>query len=67
MTVEVTLPNGDVDEYMRFGDVFVKHHDGTLDVVRRGARVPLNYAAGQWSRVTGDEKRQKTSFWHRKT
>ncbi|MBX7432581.1 hypothetical protein JDV09_10770 [Mycobacterium sp. Y57] len=56
MTVKVTLPDGRTDEYMRSGDAFVKHHDGSLDVVRGGAPVPHRYAAGTWSEVEGDEK-----------
>lgn len=66
MTVTVTLPDGHVDQYMRFGDSYVKHHDGSLDVVRTGAREPHSYAAGDWSGVDGDEKRwSKRSFWSR--
>ena len=34
MTVTVTLQDGATDKYMRFGDAYVKHNDGTLDVVR---------------------------------
>jgi hypothetical protein len=46
MTVKVTLRNGDADNYMRFGDAYVKHHDGKLDVVRTGAKRPFSYASG---------------------
>ena len=49
MPVTVTLPDGVADKYMRFGDVYVKHNDGTLDVIRGGARQPYSYAAGQWT------------------
>lgn len=59
MTVVVTLPGGQVDEYMRFGDEYVKNDDGSLDVVRGGARHPFSYAAGEWTGVNGDEKRWK--------
>jgi hypothetical protein len=41
MTVTVTLRDGGADKYMRFGDAYVKHNDGTLDVRgldRRGRR-----------------------------
>ena len=34
MTVTVTLPDGHTDEYLRFGDNYVEHQDGSLDVVR---------------------------------
>ena len=37
MTVTVRLPDGGADEYMRFGDAYVKNTDGTLDVVRTGS------------------------------
>ncbi|GAT08528.1 hypothetical protein H7I77_24505 [Mycolicibacterium novocastrense] len=64
MTVTVTLPNGTTDKYMRFGDAYIKHGDGTLDVVRGGAREPHRYAAGQWTDVEGDESRwKKRRFW----
>ena len=56
MTVTVTLQDGATDKYMRFGDVFVKHNDGRLDVIRCGAKDPYSYAAGAWTDVEGDEK-----------
>jgi hypothetical protein len=60
MTVIVTLNGGGTDEYMRYHDSYVKHSDGTLDVVRSGAKRPYSYAPGVWSHVTGDEKTWKT-------
>jgi hypothetical protein len=63
MTVTVTLPDGGTDEYMRFGDVYVQHHDGRLDVVRRGAKTPHSYASGEWTDVEGDQSRKKSRFW----
>jgi hypothetical protein len=64
MPVTVTLPDGGADKYMRFGDVYVKHNDGTLDVIRGGARQPYSYAAGQWNNVEGDQKTwKKGRFW----
>ena len=64
MTVTVTLRDGATDKYMRFGDVYVKHHDGTLDVVRSGAKQPYSYAPGVWTDVAGDERKWKKSrFW----
>jgi hypothetical protein len=56
MTVVVTLPDGQTDEYLRFGDAYVKHHDGTLDVHRGGSRQPYSYASGAWTDVEGDQK-----------
>ena len=52
----VTLPDGGSVEYMRFGDAYVKHYDGSLDVVRKGERGPHRYTSGQWSDVAGDER-----------
>ncbi len=64
MTVTVTLPDGATDKYMRFHDVYVKHDDGTLDVIRGGARQPYSYASGQWTDVEGDQKGwKKGRFW----
>jgi hypothetical protein len=59
MTVAVTLTGGGTDKYMRFGDAYVKHHNGTLDVIRTGAK-PVSYPSGSWIDVVGDEKRFKT-------
>jgi hypothetical protein len=63
MTVIVTLPDGETDEYMRFGDAYVRHHGGTLDVVRSGAKRPYSYASGEWTEVEGDQKKFKKRFW----
>ena len=64
MTVTVTLRDGATDRYMRFGDAYVKHNDGALDVIRCGAKRPYSYAPGVWTHVQGDEKRRKSSrFW----
>jgi hypothetical protein len=35
MTVTVTLPDGRLNEYMRFGDSYAEDADGTLKVHRR--------------------------------
>ena len=43
MTVIVTLQDGDTDQYMRYGDTYIKHNDGALDVVRDGAKEPHSY------------------------
>jgi hypothetical protein len=65
MTVNVTRKDGGTDKYMRFGDAYVEHHDGTLDVFRGGAKKPYSYASGEWSDVKGDQKRSKGRFWPR--
>jgi hypothetical protein len=65
MTVTVRLPDGGVDEYMRFGDAYVRNTDGTLEVIRTGSKVPHSYSAGEWTDVEGDErKHRKAGFWH---
>lgn len=64
MTVFVSLTGGGTDNYMRSGDAYVKRTDGTLDVVRTGAKSRFSYASGEWTDVTGDEKRSKRRrFW----
>jgi hypothetical protein len=39
----------------------VKHNDGTLDVIRSGAKRPYSYAPGVWSDVEGDQRKWKKS------
>ena len=63
MTVTVTLRDGGTDDYMRFGDAYVKRHDGSLDVMRTGAKRAFSYASGDWTDVEGDQKRFKKRFW----
>lgn len=63
MTVTVKLPDGGVDQFLRSGDSYVKHHDGTLEVIRNGVKDHVNYAAGKWADVEGDERKHKVSFW----
>jgi uncharacterized protein YaiE (UPF0345 family) len=63
MTVTVTLRSGNTDEYMRFGDSYVKRTDGTLDVVRHGAKEWHSYKSGDWLDVEGDEKSKSRRFW----
>lgn len=64
MAVTVTLPDGGADKYMRFGDVYHRHDDGTLDVIRSGAKKPFHYPPGAWTDVEGDQKKRKTGrFW----
>jgi hypothetical protein len=57
----VTLRDGDTDKYMQFGDAYVKHDDGTLDVIRDGAKELHSYAEGAWTNVQGDEKQLQRS------
>jgi hypothetical protein len=63
MTVKVTLCAGGTDQFMRFGDVYIKHHDGTLDVVRGGAKHTHHYAPEEWADVEGDQKKFTKRFW----
>jgi hypothetical protein len=46
MTVTVTLADGGTDKYMRFGDSYIEHKDGTLDVTRGGAKHAYRYESG---------------------
>jgi hypothetical protein len=63
MTVAVTLTGGGTDKYMRFGDAYVKRQDGTLDVIRTGAK-PVSYSSGSWIDVVGNQKRfKRRGFW----
>jgi hypothetical protein len=61
MTVTVTLRDGATDSYMRYGDAYIEQNDGTLDVIRAGAKWPYSYAPGMWTDVQGNEKRLKKS------
>jgi hypothetical protein len=63
VTVIVTLRDGVTVDSLRSGDVYVKHRNGALDVVRSGVKRPYSYAAGEWTDVQGDEKKSKTRFW----
>jgi hypothetical protein len=64
VTVTVTLHDGVTDKYMRFGDAYVKHNDGTLEVIRTGAKRPYSYASGAWTDVEGDQTHgKKGRFW----
>jgi hypothetical protein len=64
MTVTVTLRGGGSVKYMRSGDTYIKHNDGTLDVFRGVAKRPQSYASGQWAEVEGDQKSGKRRpFW----
>ena len=65
MTVQVARSDGGTDRYMRFGDTYIMHSDGSLDVFRGGARNPYNYPPGEWSDVEGDQKRSNGRFWDR--
>ncbi len=59
MTVTVTLPDGHTDEYLRSGDNYVKHQDGSLDVVRGGARHPWSYRGRRLDRSGRRSKRME--------
>jgi hypothetical protein len=64
MTVTVNLPGGGSDKYMRYGDVYVEHGDGALEIIRTGRNRPYRYEAGAWVGVMGDQKTWKTGrFW----
>jgi hypothetical protein len=61
MTVTVTLAGGGTDKYMRFGDRYIEHNDGTLDVTRGGVKDPYRYESGEWTHVDGDRRTSKKS------
>ena len=63
MTVTVTLRDGATDKYMRFHDAYVKHNDGTLDVVRGGARQPYSYGGGVDRRRRRRKGLEEGRFW----
>jgi len=63
VTVKVTLPGGGLDSYMRFGDTYVEHGDGSLDVNRMGVKAALCYTSDEWIGVEGDRKPSKTRFF----
>jgi hypothetical protein len=65
VTATVTLPDGGAGRYMRFGDAYVKHANGTLDVVRNGAKESYHYESGGWTGVAGDEKSWKKGSFRR--
>jgi hypothetical protein len=58
----MTLPNGATDKYMRFHDAYIKHSDGTLDVVRGGRQTVVRLRVGAVDRVEGDETTWKTVY-----
>jgi hypothetical protein len=67
MTVTVTLPDGNINEYMRFGDSYVEHGDGSLNVHRTGANEQYHYEPSEWTGVQGDVQKGMTKkswqFW----
>ena len=63
MTVTVTLPDGLTDKYMRFGDAFVKHDNGTLDVIRTGARQPHRPGGAVDRRRRRPKELEDGRFW----
>jgi hypothetical protein len=42
----ITLPDGATEKYMRFHDAYIKHSDGTLDVVRGGRQTVVRLRVG---------------------
>jgi hypothetical protein len=67
MTVQVTRNDGLTDEFARFGDRYIKHADGSLEVVRAGTMQPVAYPAGGWTEVAGDEKRKPHGLFRRRS
>ncbi|MFN6546862.1 hypothetical protein [Mycolicibacterium nivoides] len=67
MTVQVTRNDGVTDEFGRFGDCYIKHTDGSLEVVRAETMPAATYPAGRWTEVVGDEKRRHRGLFHHRT
>ncbi|GAA1647499.1 hypothetical protein MMUR_35400 [Mycolicibacterium murale] len=65
MTVLVTRSDGGTDEFARYGDRYVKLGDGSLEINRVGAQQPTRYPAGDWTTVSGDEKRSHRGLFRR--
>ena len=63
MTVSVLIDNGVTDEFTGFDDHFIKHSDGSLEVVRAGTAPPQSYPAGSWIDVGGDGTRERRRFF----
>lgn len=54
MTVNVTRDDGATDAFARCDDHYIKHNDGSLEVVRGGTAPPQTYPPGGWTAVSGD-------------
>jgi hypothetical protein len=63
MTVHVTRDGGAIDEFARFADRYIKHTDGSLEIVRSGSAQTNKYRPGFWVDVTGDEKQTRRAFF----
>ncbi len=59
MTVNVTCKNGLTDVFERSADHYIKHTDGSLEVVRGGTAPPETYRPGGWTAVSGDGIRER--------
>lgn len=57
MTVQVTRKDGVVQDFARFADRYIKHVDGSLEVIRGGTAPPARYPAGSWITVRGDHEK----------
>ena len=63
MTVRVTRDGGAIDEFARFADRYIKHPNGSLEIVRSGSEQTKNYDAGCWTDVDGDEKQTRSAHF----
>lgn len=54
MTVRVTRKDGVVQDFTRSADHYIKHDDGSLEVIRGGTAPPASYPVGGWTAVDGD-------------
>jgi hypothetical protein len=62
MTVTVTLPDGGSDKYMRFGDAYVKNHDGTRRRPHR-RQTPLQLRVRRVDRRRRRPEAVQEGFW----
>ena len=58
MTVHVTRKDGVVQDFTRSADHYIKHADGSLEVIRGGTAPPARYPVGGWAAVDGDGDRE---------
>jgi|LakMenEpi03Aug12_release.lakeMendotaPanAssembly.Ray.scaffolds.fasta_scaffold896466_2 hypothetical protein len=58
MTVHVTRNDGVVQDFTRSADHYIKHVDGSLEVIRGGTAPPAKYPVGGWTAVDGDGEQE---------
>lgn len=64
MTVHVTRADGVTQDFTRSADEYVKHSDGSLEIIRGGTAPPQWFPVGRWIAVTGDRTRRRRNRFH---